>query len=84
VIARAKNVLAKLEAQDRGSTAKALADDLPLFATPSRAAAEPAPETPAERLLREFDNVHPDELSPREALDVLYRLKAVLDDRKKR
>ncbi len=43
VIARAKSVLAKLEAQDRGQTARALADDLPLFAVPSRAAAEPAP-----------------------------------------
>ena len=31
VIARAKAVLAKLEAQDRGQTARALADDLPLF-----------------------------------------------------
>jgi DNA mismatch repair protein MutS len=36
VIARAKSVLAKLEAQDRGQTARALADDLPLFAVPSR------------------------------------------------
>ena len=42
VIARAKAVLTKLEAQDRGQTARALADDLPLFAVPSRAAAEPA------------------------------------------
>jgi DNA mismatch repair protein MutS len=83
VIARAKSVLAKLEAQDRGSTAKALADDLPLFATPSRAAAEPQPETPAERLLREFDQIHPDELSPRGALEALYRLKSVLDEAKK-
>ena len=47
VIERAKLVLAKLEAQDRGQTARALADDLPLFAVPSRAAAEPAP--PARR-----------------------------------
>ena len=38
VIARAKSVLAKLEAQDRGQTARALVDDLPLFAVPSRAA----------------------------------------------
>ena len=43
VIARAKSMLAKLEAQDRGQTARALADDLPLFAVPSRAAAEPEP-----------------------------------------
>src|SRR6202030_1732324 len=32
VIARAKSVLARLEAQDRGQTARALADALPLFA----------------------------------------------------
>jgi DNA mismatch repair protein MutS len=47
VIARAKSVLAKLEAQDRGQTARALADDLPLFAVPSRAAAEAAPPSEA-------------------------------------
>ena len=51
VIARAKSVLAKLEAQDRGQTARALADDLPLFAVPSRAAAEPAPPSEAEQLI---------------------------------
>ena len=51
VIARAKSVLAKLEAQDRGQTARALADDLPLFAVPSRAAAEPAPPSEAEKLI---------------------------------
>ena len=77
VIARAKSVLAKLEAQDRGASAKALADDLPLFATPARAAAEPAEDTPAERLLRAFADVNPDELSPREALEALYRLEAL-------
>jgi DNA mismatch repair protein MutS len=78
VIGRAKSVLAKLEAQDRGSTARTLADDLPLFATPSRAAAEVAAETPAERLRRELDQIHPDDLSPKEALEALYRLKAML------
>ena len=34
VIARAKSVLAKLEAQDRGQAARVLVDDLPLFAVP--------------------------------------------------
>ena len=81
--ARAKAVLAKLEAQDRGATAKALVDDLPLFATPSRAAAEPEAETDAERLKRALEAVNPDDLSPREALEALYRLKAVLGDGKK-
>ncbi len=78
VIARAKSVLAKLEAQDRGQTARALADDLPLFAVPSRAAAEPAPPTEAELLIEAVKALHPDELSPREALDALYALKAKL------
>ncbi len=82
VIARAKAVLAKLEAQDRGATAKALVEDLPLFATPSRASAEPEQETNEERLKRAFERVNPDDLSPREALEALYRLKAVLDEGK--
>src|SRR5215470_1296078 len=76
VIARAKAVLAKLEAQDRGQTAKALADDLPLFAVPSRAAAEPAPPSEAELLIAAVKALHPDEMSPREALEALYRLKS--------
>ena len=78
VIARAKSVLAKLEAQDRGQTARALADDLPLFAVPSRAAAEDVPPSEAELLMQALKALHPDEMSPREALDALYALKAKL------
>ncbi|WP_431206025.1 DNA mismatch repair protein MutS [Bradyrhizobium betae] len=78
VINRAKSVLAKLEAQDRGQTARALADDLPLFAVPSRAAAEAAPPSEAELLMDAVKALHPDEMSPREALDALYALKAKL------
>jgi DNA mismatch repair protein MutS len=78
VIARAKAVLAKLEAQDRGQTARALADDLPLFAVPSRAAAEPAAPSEAEKLIEAVKALHPDEMSPREALEALYALKAKL------
>ncbi len=78
VITRAKSVLAKLEAQDRGSTARVLVDDLPLFAVPSRAAAEPQPPTETELLVAALNAIHPDELSPREALDALYALKAKL------
>jgi DNA mismatch repair protein MutS len=79
VIARAKVVLAKLEAQDRGQTARALADDLPLFAVPSRAAAEPAPPSEAERLVEAVKSLHLDEMTPREALEALYRLKSLSD-----
>jgi DNA mismatch repair protein MutS len=78
VIARAKSVLAKLEAQDRGQTARALADDLPLFAVPSRHAAEPALPSQEERLIEAVKALHPDEMSPREALEALYALKEKL------
>ncbi|HXI05955.1 MAG TPA: DNA mismatch repair protein MutS [Bradyrhizobium sp.] len=78
VITRAKSVLAKLEAQDRGQTARALVDDLPLFAVPSRAAAENAPPSEADELMEAVKALHPDEMSPREALEALYALKAKL------
>ncbi|MFK4387067.1 DNA mismatch repair protein MutS [Bradyrhizobium sp. USDA 223] len=78
VITRAKSVLSKLEAQDRGQTARALVDDLPLFAVPSRAATEAAPPSEAELLMEAVKALHPDEMSPREALDALYALKAKL------
>jgi DNA mismatch repair protein MutS len=78
VIARAKSVLAKLEAQDRGQSARALIDDLPLFAVPSRAAAEAPPSGEAQQLIEALKALHPDELSPREALEALYALKAKL------
>jgi DNA mismatch repair protein MutS len=71
-------VLAKLEAQDRGQTARALVDDLPLFAVPARAATEPTPPSEAEQLIAAVAALHPDEMSPREALEALYALKAKL------
>ncbi|WP_407149309.1 DNA mismatch repair protein MutS [Bradyrhizobium sp. ORS 86] len=81
VIARAKSVLAKLEAQDRGQTARALVDDLPLFAVPSRAAAEDVPPSEADLLVEAVKALHPDEMSPREALEALYALQAKLPKR---
>jgi DNA mismatch repair protein MutS len=79
VIARAKTILAKLEAQDRSSTTKALADDLPLFAMSSRATPEEKVETPADKLLKALEALHPDDMSPREALEALYALKKTLN-----
>ncbi|WP_441240649.1 DNA mismatch repair protein MutS [Tardiphaga sp. 768_D3_N2_1] len=78
VIVRAKSVLAKLEAQDRGQGAKVLVDDLPLFAITSRAPEEAAPPSEADLLMEAVKSLHPDEMSPREALDALYALKAKL------
>src|SRR5579875_2994281 len=77
VIARAEAVLATLEkGEQRGQLAK-LADDLPLFtaAAPARRAPSPA-RTPVDDLLA---GLRPDELSPREALEFLYKLKGLLD-----
>ncbi|WP_315787576.1 MULTISPECIES: DNA mismatch repair protein MutS [unclassified Bradyrhizobium] len=81
VISRAKSVLAKLEAADRGQNARALVDDLPLFAVPSRAAVEPTMSKETEELIAAVTALHPDEMTPREALDALYRLKAKLPNK---
>ncbi|MGH6752578.1 MAG: DNA mismatch repair protein MutS, partial [Bradyrhizobium sp.] len=78
VVARAEEVLAELEKGEQSGAVTRLADDLPLFAVPSRAAAEPAPPSEAERLIDAVKALHPDEMSPREALDALYALKAKL------
>ncbi|HTV87603.1 MAG TPA: DNA mismatch repair protein MutS [Stellaceae bacterium] len=74
VTARAEEVLEILENGEQGGALARLADDLPLFRAAVRRP-EPAPTpSPALALLRE---IRPDELSPREALDVLYRLKGL-------
>ncbi len=71
VLARAKSVLAKLE-EGRAATGGIAAglDDLPLFAA-AQEAAEAAPD-PLQQALADVDA---DALSPREALDLVYRLK---------
>jgi DNA mismatch repair protein MutS len=74
VIERAKHVLAELEAEDRMSPAHHLIDDLPLFSAAARPA--PAPSDPAaDVVVKALADLHPDEMSPREALEALYALK---------
>jgi DNA mismatch repair protein MutS len=80
VTARAEEVLEILEKGEQGGGALArLADDLPLFrAAAARRSPPPEPAvnpSPALELLRDS---RPDELSPREALELLYRLKSLL------
>ncbi len=71
VVRRARDILARLEESDRGAARAALAADLPLFA------ASPAPEkAAAEEASKMLDETEPDTLSPREALEILYALKA--------
>ena len=73
VLARAREVLKKLEAgrQATGGLAAGL-DDLPLFA-----AAAQAQEAAPDPLRAEVEGIDVDALSPREALDLVYRLKAI-------
>jgi DNA mismatch repair protein MutS len=74
VIERAKVVLAKLEAEDRASP-KGF-EDLPLFASAPRPAASPPQPTALDAVIAALAALHPDEMSPREALEALYALKA--------
>lgn len=73
VVERAKAILSELERSDRESPKRALVDDLPLFAAPVRAAAPVEVKTDA--LRDTLDQLDPDQMTPREALDALYRLK---------
>jgi DNA mismatch repair protein MutS len=74
VVERAKAILSELERSDRESPKRALVDDLPLFAAPVRAAA--SVEVKKDPLREALDQLDPDQMTPREALDALYRLKA--------
>ena len=74
VIARARVVLEALEQGERegGAAQKTLIDDLPLFsATPP----PPPVKTVESAAVELLETIHPDELSPREALDLIYKLK---------
>ena len=70
VVARARAVLGRLES---GPGSPARLDDLPLFA----AVREPPPPAAPSPVLSELADLDPDSLSPREALEALYRLKSL-------
>jgi DNA mismatch repair protein MutS len=77
VVERARVVLEALEKGEREGAAKprALIDDLPLFAAvpaaPAPAKVKPSP------VLDRLADVHPDDLTPREALQLLYEICAL-------
>jgi DNA mismatch repair protein MutS len=73
VVARARIVLAELEASDRAAPVHKLIDDLPLFS--SARGAEPPPPDPVRAAL---DAIDPDALTPKAALEALYRLKGLV------
>ena len=78
VIERAKVVLEALESGERegGSRQKTLIDDLPLFrSTPLQASKPVQKESAAEAKLK---SIHPDELTPIDALRLVYELRDLL------
>jgi DNA mismatch repair protein MutS len=81
VIERAKTVLAKLEQEDRAAP-KGF-EDLPLFATPTLPA-KSMQDQALELLAAAVAALNPDEMSPREAMDALYTLKAKLAETSKK
>lgn len=78
VIARARDILDQLEAGAReGKTSPVtLLDDLPLFSAVPPA---PAPPTNTPSIVENrLAEIHPDSLTPREALDLIYDLKSLI------
>jgi DNA mismatch repair protein MutS len=73
-VERARTVLARLEA-GKGGKGTELMEALPLFA----AVAEEAPAPVATAVETALAEVSPDALTPREALDLIYRLKALAE-----
>ncbi len=71
VVGRAKQVLERLEREAAGP---ANLDDLPLFA----AVAEPETRFGPSKVEEALQSLDPDGMSPREAMDALYRLKGLL------
>jgi DNA mismatch repair protein MutS len=82
VTRRAGEILKILEEdREQGRSAAAL-DELPLFAavaqsSPSAASAPPQEAEAAPAWLDALDNLNPDEMTPRQALEALYRLKGL-------
>jgi len=73
VIDRARQVLDHLENSDKGDKVTGLINDLPLFqSAPVSRVKEPEGPSALEEKLRD---INPDQLTPREALEILYSLK---------
>jgi len=78
VIERARLVLAKLEQEDRAAP-KGF-EDLPLFAAPYKPSQQPQDDA----LALVVAALNPDEMSPRQAMEALYMLKAKLVETEKK
>jgi len=75
VVNRARDVLGQLETTERTNSAQTLIDDLPLF---SVAPSQPQAKTSDNKLTEAIEKLSPDDMSPREAQQALYDLRALL------
>ena len=81
VVDRARAVLQQLEAGETSGKAARLVDDLPLFSAAARREPERKPAVADDRLTKALGELQPDEMSPREALEAIYRLRSLLPAR---
>lgn len=72
VIKRAQSVLELLQSGEQSGSLAKLADDLPLF---SAQATHTNEETVNNELMNYIESLDPDALSPRDALDIVYKIK---------
>jgi len=79
VVARAREVLGQLEEGERTNPAHTLIDDLPLFSAEVRRKPASVRETASSRIEDALNDLSPDDMTPREALEALYRLRSLLD-----
>ncbi|MDQ0997797.1 DNA mismatch repair protein MutS [Phyllobacterium ifriqiyense] len=77
VVNRARDVLHQLEAGETSGKADKLIDDLPLFSVEVKRQAPKPVQGKDSALLVALSAINPDELTPREALEELYRLKGL-------
>jgi DNA mismatch repair protein MutS len=75
VITRAQEVLGTLEQGEQAGALARLADDLPLFSAVVATASKGSGVSESNALERALAKINPDELTPKEALEALYRLK---------
>ncbi len=78
VIARAQDVLKQLESGESAGKAGRLAEDLPLFALSLGDRKEHQSAHGPSVVEKALSDVSPDDLSPREALETLYKLQSLL------
>ena len=83
VVARAEEVLQTLERGEQSGAVTRLIDDLPLFqaaAQPKPGLSEPEASAGPHPALEVLEGIDPDDMTPREALDALYRLIRLIKD----